>query len=88
VINLMKEQEIYTVLYFSGKPIGVTPPMFLELTITDSPPGVRGDTAQGAANKPATLETGLVVQVPLFVNEGDMIKIDTRDCSYIARVKK
>jgi len=51
-------------------------------------PGVRGDTAQGGATKPATLETGLVVQIPLFVNEGDKVKIDTRDGSYIERVKQ
>ena len=61
--------------------------MFMELKVTDAPPGVRGNTAQGAANKTITLETGLVIQAPLFVNEGDILKIDTRDSSYIERVK-
>ena len=62
--------------------------MFMELCVVETPPGVRGDTAQGGGNKPATLETGLVVSVPLFVNEEDMIKVDTRDDKYIERVKK
>ena len=88
VIDYLKEQEKYTILFFGGSPIGVTPPMFLELKITDSMPGIRGDTAQGGATKPATLETGLTLQVPLFVNEGDTIKVDTRDGKYVERVKK
>lgn len=86
--DYLKEQVIYTMLYFNGSPINVTPPMFMELKVTDTQPGVRGDTAQGGATKPATLETGLVVQVPLFVNEGDVLKIDSRDGSYIERVKQ
>lgn len=86
VVGYLKEQEIYQMLYFSGRPIGVTPPLFVVLTVTSTPPGVKGDTAQGGGNKAATLETGLIVQVPLFVNEGDSIKVDTRDGSYIERV--
>ncbi len=88
VEKLLKEQEVYTVLYFGEKAIGVTAPMFMELKVQETPPGVRGDTAQGAATKPATLETGLVIQVPLFVNEGELLKIDTRTGTYIERVKK
>jgi elongation factor P len=88
VLDFLREQEIYTVLYFEGKPIAVSAPMFMELLVKETMPGVRGDTAQGGATKPATLESGLVVQVPLFVNEGDTIKIDTRDKSYMERVKK
>lgn len=88
VLDFLKEQEIYTVLYFEGRPIGVTAPLFLELTIIDTVPGIRGDTAQGGATKPATLETGLVLQVPLFVSEGDIIKVDTRDGKYVERIKK
>lgn len=88
VIDYLKEQETYTVLYFNDKPIGVTAPMFMELLVTQTQPGVRGDTAQGGATKPATLETGLVLSVPLFVNEGDYVRVDTRDGSYIERVKK
>src|ERR1700733_15168650 len=78
-LNYLKEQTVYHVLNFEDSPIAVTPPLFMALEVTETPPGVRGDTAQGAGNKPATLETGLVVQVPLFVNEGDIIKVDTRD---------
>ena len=88
VMDYLKEQTIYTILYFQGKPIAVTPPLFMELEVKETPPGVKGDTAQGAGSKPATLETGFVVQVPLFVNEGDIIRIDTRDGSYIERVQK
>lgn len=88
VIDYLKEQEVYTVLYFEGSPIGVTPPLFLQLEVKETPPGIRGDTAQGGATKPATLDTGLVLQVPLFVNEGDIIKVDTRDGKYVERIKK
>lgn len=88
VEQFLKEQEVYNVLNFSGKAIAVTSPLFMELKVTETPPGVRGDTAQGGATKPATLETGLVLQVPLFVEEGDIIKVDTRDSKYIERVKK
>lgn len=88
VENYLKEQEVYNVLNFNGKPIAVTPPLFMELKVVETTPGIRGDTAQGGATKPATLETGLVLQIPLFVNEGDLIKVDTRDGSYIERVKK
>ena len=86
VLDYLKEQIIYTILYFQGRPIAVTPPMFMELEVKETMPGVKGDTAQGGATKPATLETGLVVQIPLFVNEGDVVKIDTRDGSYMERV--
>jgi len=88
VKGYLKEQEIYTILYFNESPIAVNPPIFVELTVTETMPGVRGDTAQGGATKPATLETGLVLQVPLFVDEGDVIKIDTRKKEYVERVKK
>ena len=60
--------------------------MFIELEVKETMPGVKGDTAKGGATKPATLETGLVVQIPLFVNEGDVVKIDTRDGGYMERV--
>lgn len=86
VIPYLKEQTIYTILYFNDRPIGTKPPIFMDLEVKDTPPGVKGDTAQGAGNKPATLETGLVIQVPLFVNIGDTIKVDTRDAKYIERV--
>lgn len=88
VMSFLKEQTVYTMLYFSEKPIAVTAPIFMELLVTETIPGVRGDTAQGGASKPATVETGLVLQVPLFVNEGDVLKVDTRDLRYIERVSK
>lgn len=88
VFDYLKEGINYRVLYFDEKPIGLTPPLFMELKVTQTPPGVKGDTAQGAGTKPATLETGLVLQVPLFINEGDLVKVDTRDAKYIERVKK
>lgn len=88
VLPFLKEQTSYSVLYFGEKIIGVNAPIFMELEVKETPPGFKGDTAQGAGSKPATLETGLVVQVPLFVAEGDIIKVDTRESTYIERVKK
>ena len=73
-----------SVLFFNGGPIGLTLPTFVVLKITECEPGIRGDTATGAS-KPATLETGAVVNVPLFVNEGESIKIDTRTGQYVER---
>ena len=87
VLNYLQEQIVYNILYFKERPIAVNPPMFLELKVTETQPGVRGDTAQGGATKPATLETGLVVNVPLFVDEGERIKVDTRTNAYIERIK-
>jgi len=84
VKDYLKDEEIYSMLYFNGKPIAVEPPTFMILKVASTVPGVKGDTAQGG-NKPATLETGVTVQVPLFVNEGDRIKVDTRDDKYIER---
>jgi len=88
VLSYLKSDLVYSILYFNERPIEVTAPMFVELKVTETMPGVRGDTAQGGATKPATMETGVVIQVPLFVNEDDIVKIDTRDNSYIERVKK
>jgi elongation factor P len=88
VLKYLKEQIAYDMIYFQEKPISVNPPLFMELEVKETPPGVKGDTAQGGGNKPATMETGLVLQVPLFINEGDVLKIDTRSDEYIERVKK
>lgn len=87
ILPYLKEQTSFNVLYFNDKPISVNPPLFMELEVVDTPPGVKGDTAQGGS-KSATLETGLVLSVPLFVNQGDIIKVDTRDNKYIERIKK
>ncbi|MBF0186587.1 MAG: elongation factor P [Magnetococcales bacterium] len=83
----LKEQENYQVTLWKGKAISVVPPAFVVLTITECEPGVRGDTVSGAT-KPATLETGATVKVPLFINEGERIKVDTRTGSYVERAKK
>ena len=82
---LQENVEIKIVLH-NGKPIGVELPTFVELKIVQTDPGLRGDTASGAT-KPATLETGAVIQVPLFLNEGDAIKVNTETGAYIERVK-
>ncbi len=84
-INYIVENMNVTVRFFKGNPFSVEAPNFVELTITECEPGVRGDTATGA-NKPATLETGARVMVPLFVNEGDKIRVDTRTGEYMERV--
>ena len=72
------------ILTYEGKPTTVNVPPFVELEVVDTPPGIRGDTASGGS-KPATLETGLTIQVPLFVNPGDRIRIDTRTREYLER---
>ncbi len=72
-------------LYHRGELVKVEPPNFVDLRVVETPPGVRGDTAQGG-DKPATLETGLVVKVPLFVQVGDVIRVDTRTGAYVERV--
>ncbi len=83
-VNFMQPNIEVDVLYFNGRPIGAELPIFVILTVTHCEPGMKGDTATGAT-KPATLETGHVVQVPLFINEGDQLKIDTRTGSYMER---
>lgn len=82
----LKEQDMYIVTLWNGAPIAITPPIFVFLKVTKTDPGVKGDTAAGGS-KPATLETGAVVRVPLFVNEGDILKIDTRTGGYVSRAK-
>ncbi len=82
----LKEQDICTVTLWNGAPLSVTPPNHVILKVVETEPGIRGDTATGGS-KPATLETGAVVQVPLFVNEGDLLKVDTRSGEYISRVR-
>ena len=82
--HYLQENVVISVLYHKGQPMGVQLPIFVELTITKTDPGFRGDTATGAT-KPATLETGFVVQVPLFLNEGERVRIDTRTGEYNER---
>ena len=83
----LKEQEKYEVTLFNGAPLAVTPPNFIELEITETDPGLKGDTAQGGS-KPATLSTGAVVRVPLFLSEGEIIRVDTRSGEYVSRAAK
>ncbi|MCV6587419.1 MAG: elongation factor P [Marinobacterium sp.] len=80
----LKEQDKVMVTLFNGNPISVTPPNFVELAVTETDPGLKGDTAQGGS-KPATLSTGAVVRVPLFINVGEVLKIDTRTGEYVSR---
>jgi elongation factor P len=82
--NWLKEQEVCQVTLWNEAPISVTVPNFVELEVTETDPGLKGDTAQGGT-KPATLQTGAVVKVPLFINIGDVLKIDTRSGEYVSR---
>ena len=82
----LKEQDVCQITLWNNTPLLFAPPNFVELEISETDPGVRGDTASGST-KPATLETGAVVKVPLFVEEGEVIKIDTRTGDYAGRVK-
>ncbi len=82
----LKEQDVCIVTLWNNNAIAVTPPIFVTLKVTETDPGIRGDTATGGS-KPATLETGAVVRVPLFINIGDVLKVDTRTGEYISRVK-
>ena len=84
--NYLQENVTVTVLFHNGKPLGVDVPIFVELKVASTEPGFKGDTAAGGT-KPAVLETGMTVQVPLFINEGDVLKIDTRVGRYVERVK-
>lgn len=82
----LKDNLDCQVMFFNGRPIGVALPNFVELRVAKSDPGLRGDTASGAS-KPATLETGATINVPLFINEGELLRIDTRTGEYLERVR-
>lgn len=81
----LMEETNYSIIFYKGQPIEVVPPTFMELKITETAPGLRGDTS-GRVLKPAAVETGATIQVPIFVNEGDIIRIDTRTGEYVGRV--
>lgn len=83
-LKFVKEEEMVKINSYNGNVFAIEPPMFVELEITETEPGFKGDTATGAS-KPATVETGAQVSVPLFVNQGDKIKIDTRTGEYLGR---
>jgi elongation factor P len=84
--NFLKENTVCNILFFEGRPIGISLPMFINLKVEKTDPWVKGDTASGDS-KPATLETGYVLQVPPFIEEGELVKIDTRSGLYVERVK-
>ena len=84
-LKFVKENEMVKVCSYNGNVFSVEPPLFVELEITDTEPGFKGDTATGAT-KPATVETGATISVPLFVSQGDKVKIDTRTGEYLSRV--
>ena len=84
-LKFVKENDMVKILSYNGSVFGIEPPLFVELTVTQTEPGFKGDTATGAT-KPAVVETGAQVNVPLFINEGEVIKIDTRTGEYIGRV--
>ncbi|MBE7025295.1 MAG: elongation factor P [Ruminococcaceae bacterium] len=83
-LRFVKENMLVKILSFKGNVFGVEPPNFVELQVTETEPGVKGDTATGAT-KPATLETGAQINVPLFIDQGDMIRVDTRTGEYMER---
>lgn len=81
----MKDDTLYDLILYNDSVIDVIPPTFMDLQVTETAPGVRGDTASGRVLKPATLETGAKVQIPIFIEEGESIKVDTRTCEYVSR---
>lgn len=81
----LKENDTCQLLYADTELLGVNPPMFIEVEITETDPGFKGDTVQGGT-KPATIETGATIQVPMYLNQGDTIKVDTRDGKFVSRV--
>jgi elongation factor P len=83
----LKEQDVCTVTLWNGTPLQITPPNFVVLRVADTDPGLRGDTS-GGGGKPATLETGAVVRVPLFIEIGDLLRVDTRIGEYVSRAKE
>jgi elongation factor P len=81
----LKEGVEVEIPLYEGKPVGVEPPVFVDLEVSETAPGVKGDTV-GGGSKPATLETGLVINVPLFIEEGNVVRVDTRSGGYVERV--
>jgi len=82
----LTEDRVYELLFYKGEPVAVEPPIFVEMKITETSPGLRGDTASGRVLKPAVTESGAKIQIPIFVKEGEIVKIDTRTGEYVSRV--
>ncbi|MEM8727872.1 MAG: elongation factor P [Chlamydiota bacterium] len=84
----MIEDTVYELIFYNGNVIDVTLPTFLNMTVTETAPGARGDTASGRVLKPAITDTGAAIQIPIFIGEGERVKIDTRTGEYVSRVKE
>ncbi len=84
--NFLTNNIVVNVLFFGERPIDISLPIFVDLKVTEAEPGIKGDTASGAT-KPVTMETGYVIQVPLFVEEGEVLRLDTRTGDYVSRIK-
>ena len=82
----LMEETLYDLVFYNGNCVDVMPPTFLNMKITQTEPGVKGDTSSGRVLKPATTETGAKIQVPIFIDEGEMVKVDTRTGEYVSRV--
>lgn len=82
------DDHLYEIIFYNGSPVNVEPPTFMEMIITETSPGVRGDTASGRVMKPAIVESGAKIQVPIFVDQGEKIKVDTRTGEYVSRVSE
>lgn len=85
-VQWLLDDHLYEIIIYKGAPVTVEPPTFMEMLITETTPGVRGDTASGRVLKPAIVESGAKVQVPIFVEQGEKIKVDTRTGEYVSRV--
>lgn len=84
----LMEDVSYGLVFYKGEPISIEPPTFLEMEVVETAPGVRGDTASGRVLKPATTHTGAKIQIPIFIEQGEWVKIDTRNGEYVSRVTK
>jgi len=85
-LQWLLDDHLYDVIFYNGAPVSVEPPTFIEMVITETSPGARGDTASGRVLKPAILESGAKIQVPIFVEQGEKVKVDTRTGEYVSRV--
>ena len=85
-VQWLLDDQLFTVIFYNGSPVSVEAPTFMEMVITETSPGARGDTASGRVLKPAVLESGAKIQIPIFVEEGERVKVDTRTGEYVSRV--
>lgn len=86
IINWLKDDLLYDIIFYNGNPVTVEPPTFMDLLVIETAPGARGNTASGRVLKPAILETGAKIQIPIFVDQDELIKVDTRTGEYVSRV--